>query len=157
MPGHDLSFHHRHMTRRSSSSSSGAHRMICHLAAQIDVRISVSDPLLDARVNIIGTLNVPSREPASSGTDKVVFASSGGTIYGAVDESDSPVAESRLRRCPARLHGPEEGGGRLHARLPGAPRPRVHRPGPRQRLRTPAGSPRRGGCRGDLRGTPAAG
>lgn len=67
--------------------------VICHLAAQIDVRVSVSDPVLDARVNILGTLNML-EGARRAGTAKVVFASSGGTIYGAVDGSDLPVTES---------------------------------------------------------------
>lgn len=67
--------------------------VICHLAAQIDVRISVSDPVLDARINILGTLNVL-EGARRGGASKVVFASSGGTIYGAVDGSDLPVTES---------------------------------------------------------------
>jgi len=54
---------------------------ICHHAAQIDVRKSVSDPANDARVNIVGTLNLLecARE---TNVKKVIFASSGGTIYG---------------------------------------------------------------------------
>jgi UDP-glucose 4-epimerase len=52
-----------------------------HHAAQMDVRRSVADPLFDARVNILGLLNVleGARE---AGTKKVLFASSGGTVYG---------------------------------------------------------------------------
>ena len=45
--------------------------VICHLAAQIDVRVSVADPLLDARLNVLGTINV--LEAARlAGTRKVV-------------------------------------------------------------------------------------
>ncbi len=67
--------------------------VVFHLAAQIDVRVSVSDPVRDARINVIGTLNVleGARRAASR---KVVFASSGGTIYGAVDPEDLPVTEA---------------------------------------------------------------
>ncbi|MFV0316672.1 MAG: NAD-dependent epimerase/dehydratase family protein [Microthrixaceae bacterium] len=67
--------------------------VICHLGAQIDVRVSVTDPLLDARINILGTLNVL-EGARRAGTSKVVFASSGGTIYGAVDADDLPVSEA---------------------------------------------------------------
>ncbi|MCB1272320.1 MAG: GDP-mannose 4,6-dehydratase [Microthrixaceae bacterium] len=70
-----------------------APEVICHLAAQIDVRVSVADPLLDARINIVGTLNVL-EGARRAGTSKMVFASSGGTIYGDVDASDLPVSES---------------------------------------------------------------
>ncbi|MCU1355315.1 MAG: Nucleoside-diphosphate-sugar epimerase [Acidimicrobiales bacterium] len=67
--------------------------VIFHLAAQIDVRISVADPVLDAMINVIGSLNVL-EGARRAGTRKVVFASSGGTIYGAPDGDDLPVKES---------------------------------------------------------------
>ena len=44
---------------------------VCHLAAQIDVRVSVADPLLDARLNLLGTINAleaSSRRPAVRST-----------------------------------------------------------------------------------------
>ena len=66
--------------------------VVFHLAAQIDVRVSVLDPSLDARVNILGSLNVI-EGARRAGTRKVVFASSGGTIYGVVDPEDLPVTE----------------------------------------------------------------
>lgn len=73
-----------------------AHRspeVVFHLAAQIDVRVSVSDPLLDAEINVLGGLNVIEAARAC-GARKVVFASSGGTIYGQVDDEDFPVTEA---------------------------------------------------------------
>jgi UDP-glucose 4-epimerase len=64
--------------------------VVFHLAAQADVRVSVARPVFDAQVNLIGTLNV--LEGARlAGADKVVFASSGGTIYG--EPTDLPVSE----------------------------------------------------------------
>jgi UDP-glucose 4-epimerase len=67
--------------------------VVFHLAAQADVRVSVTRPTFDAEVNIIGSLNV--LEGARlGGAAKVVFASSGGTIYGAPDPSQLPVRES---------------------------------------------------------------
>ena len=69
--------------------------VICHLAAQVDVRKSVADPVFDARVNLIGTLNVL-HAAAASGTRKVVFTSSGGCIYGEPDESRLPVKEEQV-------------------------------------------------------------
>ena len=67
--------------------------VIFHLAAQIDVRVSVARPAFDAEVNVLGSLNV--LEGARiAGTRKVVFASSGGTIYGDPDPADLPVKES---------------------------------------------------------------
>lgn len=55
---------------------------ICHLAAQIDVRKSVTDPVFDATVNILGGLNLLEAVRAGGATTRVVFASTGGAIYG---------------------------------------------------------------------------
>ncbi len=54
---------------------------VCHQAAQIDVRKSVTDPQFDASVNIGGLLNVLENS-LRKGVKGVVFASSGGAIYG---------------------------------------------------------------------------
>jgi UDP-glucose 4-epimerase len=67
--------------------------VIFHLAAQADVRVSVARPVFDAEVNIIGSLNVLEGARVG-GTRKVVFASSGGTIYGEPVAADLPVKES---------------------------------------------------------------
>ncbi|TQL97479.1 UDP-glucose 4-epimerase [Actinoallomurus bryophytorum] len=56
-------------------------QVICHLAAQIDVRVSVDSPAADAAINIVGTVNV--LEAARAVGARVVFASTGGAIYGA--------------------------------------------------------------------------
>lgn len=66
--------------------------VVFHLGAQIDVRVSVADPALDARINVLGTINVL-EGARRAGARKVVFASSGGTIYGDVDPDDLPVGE----------------------------------------------------------------
>ena len=63
---------------------------ICHLAAQIDVRVSVADPLRDASVNILGTINVLEAARKAS-VRKLVFTSSGGSIYGT--PAKLPVSE----------------------------------------------------------------
>jgi UDP-glucose 4-epimerase len=61
-----------------------------HHAAQMDVRHSVADPAFDARVNIVGFLNL--LEAAKGmGVKKVIFSSSGGAIYG--DREPIPAAE----------------------------------------------------------------
>jgi UDP-glucose 4-epimerase len=69
--------------------------VIFHLAAQADVRVSVARPVFDAEVNIIGTLNV-CQGALAAGTKKVVFASSGGTIYGTPEHL--PVTEGHPQR-----------------------------------------------------------
>ncbi len=71
--------------------------VVFHLAAQADVRVSVARPVFDAEVNVLGTLNVLEGARAA-GSRKVVFASSGGTIYGDPDPSDLPVRESHPQR-----------------------------------------------------------
>ncbi|HEV2754724.1 MAG TPA: NAD-dependent epimerase/dehydratase family protein [Actinomycetota bacterium] len=69
--------------------------VVFHLAAQVDVRKSVSDPLHDATVNVLGTLNVL-QSAAEVGARKVVFTSSGGCIYGEPDPSRLPVTEDQV-------------------------------------------------------------
>jgi UDP-glucose 4-epimerase len=55
--------------------------VVFHLAAQSGVRPSLEDPATDASINIMGTLNVLGCAAAVE-TRKVVYAASGGTIYG---------------------------------------------------------------------------
>jgi UDP-glucose 4-epimerase len=63
--------------------------VVFHLAAQIDVRVSVSKPALDAGVNVAGTINLLEAARAS-GVRRFVYASTGGAIYG---EGEPPFAE----------------------------------------------------------------
>jgi UDP-glucose 4-epimerase len=67
--------------------------VIFHLAAQADVRRSVADPVFDADVNLIGTLRILEGARAA-GAQRVVFAASGGTLYGEPDVSELPLKES---------------------------------------------------------------
>lgn len=69
--------------------------LVFHLAAQVDVRKSVADPIGDAMVNIIGTLNLL-QAASEAGTRKVVFTSSGGCIYGEPSEARLPVTEDQV-------------------------------------------------------------
>jgi len=64
--------------------------VIMHLGAQMDVRVSVAKPVFDAEVNILGSLNV-CQGALAAGVRKVVFAGSGGTLYG--EPEDLPVRE----------------------------------------------------------------
>jgi UDP-glucose 4-epimerase len=66
--------------------------VVHHLAAQIDVRRSVADPLDDARVNVLGTIAV-AKAALAAGCRRLVFASSGGTVYGEPEHSALPVDE----------------------------------------------------------------
>jgi UDP-glucose 4-epimerase len=65
--------------------------VVFHLAAQVDLRASVADPLFDARSNVLGTINVL-EACVQAGVTKIVYAASGGSRYGA--PIHLPVAES---------------------------------------------------------------
>jgi len=95
--GHDLSFHHLDIREPAVIELMARRRpeVVFHLAAQADVRVSVQRPVFDAEVNILGTLNVLEGARAG-GTSKVVFAASGGTLYG--EPSELPVKESAPQR-----------------------------------------------------------
>jgi len=60
----------------------GRFDVLCHLAAQIDVRKSVIDPAADARINILGSLNLLEAVRVGGHGTRVVFSSTGGAIYG---------------------------------------------------------------------------
>jgi UDP-glucose 4-epimerase len=79
--------------RDTGSVFADAQPDVCfHLAAQIDVRVSVERPDFDADVNVVGTLAV--LEAARERGTKLVFSSTGGAIYG---ECDGPAAEDHPR------------------------------------------------------------
>jgi UDP-glucose 4-epimerase len=69
--------------------------VIFHLAAQMDVRVSVARPVFDAMTNVIGSLNVLEGARAT-GVQKIVFAGSGGTLYGSPQKI--PTKESVAQR-----------------------------------------------------------
>jgi UDP-glucose 4-epimerase len=93
--------------------------VVFHQAAQIDVRASVREPAFDARTNVVGTVRVLAAAVAC-GARRVVFASSGGAMYGDTDiiptpedhpaEPESPYGASKVAgelygRTFARMHG----------------------------------------------------
>lgn len=65
--------------------------IVLHLAAQVSVRRSVDDPMFDAQVNVLGTMNLL-HQAVRYGCRKVVFSSSGGAIYG--EQQTFPADES---------------------------------------------------------------
>jgi UDP-glucose 4-epimerase len=73
--------------------------VVFHAAAQIDVRASVRDPLHDADVNVVGTVNVL-RAAVDAGARRVVFASSGGAIYGDTNLLPTPEGHPCLPESP---------------------------------------------------------
>jgi UDP-glucose 4-epimerase len=97
--GHDFSFHQIDVRDPAIIELIGRRRpeVIFHLAAQADVRVSVAQPLLDTQVNVMGSLHVLEGARAAS-SRKIVFASSGGTIYGDIAPEDLPVDEGHPQR-----------------------------------------------------------
>ena len=74
----------------------GRFDVVNHLAAQIDVRKSVADPAYDADINIFGLLNLL-EECRLHKVKKIIFSSSGGTIYGECDERRPPSESAPAR------------------------------------------------------------
>ena len=72
--------------------------VVFHLAAQVDVRDSVADPVEDARRNVLGTVNV--LELAQAHDAQIVFASTGGAIYGECDSRPAREDDQRLPLSP---------------------------------------------------------
>ena len=79
--------------------ATGGYAILNHHAAQIDVRVSVADPARDARVNLLGLLNLleGARE---GGVGRMVFASSGGVVYGESDNLPHAEAAPKLPVSP---------------------------------------------------------
>ena len=75
--------------------------IVLHLAAQMDVRRSVADPVHDAMVNVIGTVNLLEAS-RRHGVRKLVYTTSGGCIYGEPSPEELPVAEDH----PGHPHSP---------------------------------------------------
>jgi UDP-glucose 4-epimerase len=65
--------------------------IVNHHAAQVNVRVSMTEPQRDAMINIMGSLNVI-KGAIESGAKKLVFASTGGAIYG--EPKNLPASES---------------------------------------------------------------
>jgi UDP-glucose 4-epimerase len=68
---------------------------VFHLAAQIDVRVSIEAPALDAEINVVGTINVLEAAHRSAAR-RLVFASTGGAIYGETATLPTPEGEEPL-------------------------------------------------------------
>jgi UDP-glucose 4-epimerase len=87
--------------RLGSVFSSGRFDLVNHHAAQIDVRVSVHDPILDARINLLGLLNL-TENCRKYDVERFIFASSGGVIYG---ETDLLPAVETLPKLPMSPYG----------------------------------------------------
>jgi UDP-glucose 4-epimerase len=90
-----------------------------HLAAQADVRVSIDEPLRDATANVLGTISV--LEAARLNDAPVVFASTGGAIYGEVE----PPSDEQAREQPLSFYGAAKLAAEkyveMHTRLYGLP------------------------------------
>jgi UDP-glucose 4-epimerase len=93
--GRALTIHHLDITAPAVIELMARRRpeLVFHLAAQADVRVSVARPAFDAEVNIVGSLNVLEGARQAE-TERVVFAASGGTLYGEPSAEDLPVREA---------------------------------------------------------------
>ena len=80
---------------------------VFHLAAQIDLRKSVENPIEDARINVLGSLNiiqnfirVLSRKHSQKFASKIIFTSTGGAIYGDADTIPTPETYPEMPLSP---------------------------------------------------------
>lgn len=80
----------------------GEFDLVAHLAAQIDVRASVADPGFDSSVNIGGTLNLLEAARSCDRPPRVVFASTGGALYG---EVEAPPSDELTAKNPDAPYG----------------------------------------------------
>jgi UDP-glucose 4-epimerase len=87
--------------------------VVFHLAAQIDVRRAVEDPVFDAAINVLGTVNVLEASLAA-GVQRFVLASTGGAIYG--DADALPTAEDHPAR-PLSPYGTSKAGAEFYVNL----------------------------------------
>src|ERR1700728_3242602 len=97
--GRALTIHHLDITAPAVVDLMARRRpeLVFHLAAQADVRVSVARPAHDAAVNIIGSLHVLEGARQAE-TERVVFAASGGTLYGDPPPEDLPLRESHVQQ-----------------------------------------------------------
>ncbi|MFH1521943.1 MAG: NAD-dependent epimerase/dehydratase family protein [archaeon] len=72
--------------------------VVIHLAAQIDVRASVRNPVFDSEVNIGGTINLL-ENCVKYKVRKIIYSNTGGALYGRIEEGSLPVNE----KCPVEL------------------------------------------------------
>jgi UDP-glucose 4-epimerase len=78
---------------------------VFHLAAQIDVRRSMADPGFDARLNVVGTVNVL-EAAVRAGTGRLIFTSTGGAIYGEGGDRPDELPFAETSRCePFSVYG----------------------------------------------------
>ena len=92
-----VEFHQLDVRSREAAelvASSGS-QLLVHQAAQMDVRRSVANPVFDADVNVVGSLNL-FEAARRGGVRQVLFASTGGAIYG--EQEHYPATEDHPQR-----------------------------------------------------------
>lgn len=96
--------------------AAGGFDVVNHHAAQIDVRVSVDEPALDASINLVGLVNLIEGARAG-GVKRFVFASSGGVVYG--DPEQIPTEETAPKQ-PISPYGVSKLSGEHYLRALGA-------------------------------------
>ncbi len=91
--------------------------VIHHLAAQSSVTHSLADPLLDARVNVLGTLSVLEAARSMGSMPRVVYAATGGACYGDPEEE---IVDENCPLAPASHYGMSKVSGERHLAFYGA-------------------------------------
>ncbi|HEY2065743.1 MAG TPA: NAD-dependent epimerase/dehydratase family protein [Gemmatimonadaceae bacterium] len=95
----EATFHEHDIRDRASAALVASLKpdVLIHLAAQMDVRKSVTDPVFDAETNVVGSLNLLEAVRLASPRTRVVFSSTGGALYG--DRTQPPNRET-LEKTP---------------------------------------------------------
>ncbi|HEU5171500.1 MAG TPA: NAD-dependent epimerase/dehydratase family protein [Gemmatimonadales bacterium] len=94
----------------------GRFEVLNHHAAQIDVRVSVERPAYDAHINLVGFVNLL-EGAGEGGVRRVVFASSGGVVYGETDVFPTPETDPKR---PVSPYGVSKLAGEYYLRALGA-------------------------------------
>lgn len=97
-------------------AASGKFDAVNHHAAQIDVRVSVDQPAFDAGINVVGLVNLL-EGAAEGGVKRVIFASSGGVVYGDPEVIPTPETAPKL---PVSPYGVSKLSGEYYLRAVGA-------------------------------------
>jgi len=85
--------------RLEDAFSAGRFDTVNHHAAQVDVRRSVADPLLDARSNVVGLIHLLERARRHA-VGRVIYVSSGGVVYGEPQAIPTPEDHEKLPLSP---------------------------------------------------------
>lgn len=96
--------------------ATGRFNVVNHHAAQIDVRVSVDQPAFDSHINVVGFVNLL-EGAGEGGVGRVIFASSGGVVYGDPETIPTPETAPKL---PVSPYGVSKLAGEYYLRALGA-------------------------------------